>query len=152
MQIADIDFCTPADLDELYEIERACFDQPWQKNMMAYDLDNQGLSVYMKASFNGKIAGYSVISRSEGVCHLLNIAVLPDFQRMGVAKQLFLALQVIAEEWECMRVRLEVRSSNRLARDFYTDIGFGYHSRRKGYYSDGEDALVLVARLPLKIE
>lgn len=152
MRIVDIDFCSPDDLDELYELECACFDQPWQKRMIEHDLNNQGLVVYMKAVLEDRIVGYLVLSRGEDVCHLLNIAVLPAFRRLGVAKQLFLALEVMAGEWECKRAKLEVRSSNRMARDFYAGIGFVYHSRLKGYYADGEDALVLVARLPLKIK
>ncbi len=151
MQIAEIDFCKPDDADELFAIERASFDLPWERHMIAYDLENQGLVAYMKATLRDAIAGYAVLSRDEGASHLLNIAVLPQYQRRGIAKQLFLSLEVLSEEWGYRRMRLEVRASNRVARDFYASIGFIYHARRKGYYVNGEDALVLVARLPLKI-
>ena len=119
--------------------------------MIAYDLENQGLVAYMKATLKDTIVGYAVLSRDEGLSHLLNIAVLPQFQRTGIAKQLLLALEVLSEEWGYRRMKLEVRASNRVARDFYAGIGFVYHARQKGYYVNGEDALVLVARLPLKI-
>ncbi len=151
MQIAEIDFCKPDDLDELFAIEQASFDLPWERHMIAYDLENQGPVAYMKATLKDAIVGYAVLSRDETSSHLLNIAVLPQYQRRGIAKQLLLALEVLSEEWGYRRMRLEVRASNRVARDFYASIGFVYHARQKGYYVNGEDALVLVARLPLKI-
>jgi ribosomal-protein-alanine N-acetyltransferase len=151
MQIAEIDFCAPGDADRLFEIEQACFDYPWERQMIEYGLENQGPAAYMKASFKNMIAGYAVLSRDGNLSHLQNVAVLPRFRRLGVAKQLLLAVEVLSEEWGYRRMRLEVRASNRIARDFYAAIGFVYHMRRKNYYISGEDALILVARLPLKI-
>jgi ribosomal-protein-alanine N-acetyltransferase len=42
---------------------------------------------------------------------------------------------------------LEVRVSNEPARQFYRSYGFTEAYRRRAYYQDGEDALVMV--LPL---
>ncbi len=151
MQIAEIDFCKPEDVDALFAIEQACFDLPWERHMIAYDLDNQGPVAYMKATLRDTIVGYAVLSRDESASHLLNIAVMPAYQRRGIAKQLLLALEVLSGEWGYRRMTLEVRASNRIARDFYASIGFVYHARQKDHYVNGEDALILVARLPLKI-
>jgi ribosomal-protein-alanine N-acetyltransferase len=82
----------------------------------------------------------------------MNLAVRPDFRRMGVASQLMLGMNEVSAEWQCRRMKLEVRSSNRDARDFYSSLGFSYVTRLKGYYSGVEDALVLVARLPIVID
>lgn len=152
MQTVDIDFCAPGDLTALLEVERACFDDPWEPHAIAYDLNNQGSIVYLKASLKDAIAGYSVVSRGDDICHLMNLAVLPAYRGMGVALQLMLGVQAVAEDWENRRMRLEVRSSNQTARDFYSRLGFTYNTRLKGYYTNGEDALILTARLPLRIE
>ena len=48
-------------------------------------------------------------------------------------------------------MRLEVASSNRPARDFYARLEFAYVMRIRSYYGNGDDALVLLARLPLRI-
>ena len=152
MQIVDIDFCTPGDLPVLLEIEQACFDDPWEAHAIEYDLNNQGSIVYLKAVLKDLIAGYAVVARGDDISHLMNIAVLPAYRGVGIALQLMLGVQAVAEDWENRRMRLEVRSSNQTARDFYSRIGFTYNTRLKGYYTNGEDALVLVAKLPLKIE
>jgi ribosomal-protein-alanine N-acetyltransferase len=151
MRIADIDFCVPGDLNELCAIEAVCFDTPWNRHVIAGDLEDPGGLIYVKALLTGVIAGYGVLGRSEDVSHLMNLAVRPEYRRMGIASQLMLSFGEISREWECRRMRLEVRSSNREARDFYAKLGFIYKMRIRKYYVNGEDALVLVARLPLVI-
>ncbi len=151
MQIADIDFCEPKDLGALYAIETACFESPWEQRLLENDLANPGRIIYLKALFRDRIVGYGAVAREEQVIHLLNLAVLEEFRRQGVASQLMIAFGEIGVEWNCKRMRLEVRSSNRGARDFYSRLGFSYKTRLRGYYADGEDALVLVARLPIVI-
>lgn len=152
MRILDIDFCVPEDADDIHAIETACFEDPWSRVAIEHDLNEQGAIVYMKAvTDKGQIAGFAVISMDEGASHLLNIAVLPEFRNNLIAKQLLLAVEVISEEWGFRKMILEVRPSNRAARDLYSSIGFVYVKRKIGYYSNGEDALVLTADLPLKI-
>ncbi|MDR3281161.1 MAG: ribosomal protein S18-alanine N-acetyltransferase [Synergistaceae bacterium] len=151
MQIVDIDFCVPGDVKSLVAIEAACFDIPWEERLIEYDLNEPGSSVYLKASIKDAIAGYGVLGRADDASHLMNLAVLPEFRRQGVALQLMAAFDAISGEWECGRMCLEVRSSNGAARNFYSSIGFVYSTRVKSYYSDGEDALVLIARLPLRL-
>jgi ribosomal-protein-alanine N-acetyltransferase len=150
MQIADLDFCVPEDLESLVAIEKACFAVPWEEDLIAADLDGRGSSAYLKASFKDIVVGYGVLGQNGNLAHLMNIAVLPEYRRRGVALQLMGAFDVLAGEWLCKRMYLEVRASNARARAFYTALGFTYSSRVKRYYSDGEDALMLVARIPLK--
>jgi ribosomal-protein-alanine N-acetyltransferase len=150
MQIIDIDFCVPGDIASLVKIESACFDIPWEEHLIEHDLNEPGGSVYLKAVIKGTIAGYGVLGRAGDTAHLMNLAVLPEYRRQGIALQLMAAFDQISEDWRCGRMCLEVRSNNSIARGFYASMGFAYNSRIKGYYADGEDALVLVARLPLR--
>ncbi|MDR3355203.1 MAG: GNAT family N-acetyltransferase [Synergistaceae bacterium] len=152
MQIVDIDFCGIEDLDVLYAVECACFASPWKRYMLESDLQDLGGVVYLKAvAGGGIIAGYGVLSRNDRDSHLQNLAVLPEYRRLGVASQLMIGFDEISEEWGCMRMCLEVRVSNKIARDFYAKIGFSYHSISIGYYADGEDALNLTAKIPLRV-
>ena len=151
MQIAEIDFCGPNDLSALVAIEKACFDDPWEARVIERDLNGQGDALYLKAEFKRDVVAYAVISRGDDICHLMNLAVMPEYRRMGIAQQLMLAVQEVADDWGNRSIRLEVRASNHDARHFYSSLGFAYNSRLKGYYASGEDALVLTAKLPLKI-
>ena len=150
MQIVDIDFCVPEDAKSLVAIDAVCFDIPWEEHVIISDL-NEGSSAYLKATVNGKIAGYGVLRRMNDSSHLMNIAVLPEYRRHGIALQLMAGFDELSNEWGCRKMRLEVRSSNVTARNFYVSLGFVYSSRARSYYADGEDALILVARIPLKL-
>jgi ribosomal-protein-alanine N-acetyltransferase len=151
MRIVDIDFCVPGDIKSLVEIEAVCFDIPWEERLIERDLNEPGNAVYLKAVIKGTIAGYGVLGRADDTAHLMNLAVLPEYRRQGIALQLMAAFGEISDDWRCRRMCLEVRSNNNIARDFYASVGFAYLSRIKGYYVDGEDALVLAARLPLRL-
>jgi len=151
MRVVDIDFCVPGDVKSLVAIEAACFDIPWEEHLIVSDLNEPGSSVYLKATVQGSIAGYGVLGRSGDSAQLMKIAVLPECRHQGIALQLMAGFGEICEEWKSRRMYLEVRTSNAIARRFYESMGFVYSSRAKGYYTDGEDALILVARLPLKL-
>ena len=44
-------------------------------------------------------------------------------------------------------ISLEVRTSNRIARALYKNLGFYEGAIRKKYYKDGEDAILMVKEL-----
>jgi ribosomal-protein-alanine N-acetyltransferase len=150
--IADIDFCAPDDIGELTKIESACFTEPWDRRVIEHDLANLGEVIYLKASLAGRIAGYGVLARNDAAAHLLNIAVSPDYRSRGIGLQLMFSFGEIAFEWGRKRMRLEVRSTNPAARDFYSKLGFAYTKRVRGYYANGDDALVMIARLPMSLK
>ena len=71
---------------------------------------------------------------------ILNLAVVPDFRRKGVARAL------LGSTFQAFRgyVFLEVRESNRVAQEFYKSLGFQELSKRPGYYdSPPETAIVM---------
>ena len=71
---------------------------------------------------------------------ILNLAVVPDFRRKGVARAL------LDSTLRAFRgcVFLEVRESNGVAQEFYKSLGFKELSKRQGYYdSPPETAIVM---------
>jgi ribosomal-protein-alanine acetyltransferase len=76
---------------------------------------------------------------------LENIAVLPEFRRHGLGRQLLSALLNQARLQGAERIFLEVRESNLAAAGLYHAAGFQQLGRRLGYYlNPTEDALTLV--------
>jgi len=93
-----------------------------------------------------RVAGFLVV-RSMGFqpeggeeCEVLNLAVAPEARRQGIARRLFEARFY----GFFGAVYLEVRESNRSAREFYKSMGFQEVSRRPDYYpSPNETAIVM---------
>lgn len=76
---------------------------------------------------------------------LENIAVLPEFRRRGLGRELLAVLLAQARLHGAARILLEVRESNRAAIRLYEAAGFQQLGRRRAYYhSPIEDALILV--------
>ena len=79
-----------------------------------------------------------------GEAHISTIAVHPDHRRRGLGELLLLHILDQAGEGSSEFVTLEVRVSNRAARELYEKYGFQGVARRKRYYTDNaEDALLM---------
>lgn len=82
------------------------------------------------------------------VGHLVSIAVREPFRGMGIGSSLLSeTLSVMKRVYRAESIYLEVRVSNERAIRLYEKFGFRKARIIKGYYSDGEDAYVMVKRL-----
>jgi ribosomal-protein-alanine N-acetyltransferase len=87
-----------------------------------------------------QLAGFLASRTFAGESEILNLAVAPDFRRQGIAREL---LRSLFDRYPGP-VFLEVRESNRVARNLYQSIGFKELNLRKDYYhSPAEAAIVL---------
>jgi ribosomal-protein-alanine N-acetyltransferase len=132
---------TEADLDQVMELEKAIFPNPWRRSFFLSDIDRpQGLSIV--AEDEGVILGYAVAWGTEET-HLANLAVV-DYERgKGLGSKLLDEVVAFAQRNRAKSLYLEVRVSNTIARKFYSERGFVPTYLRKGYYGNGEDAVVM---------
>jgi ribosomal-protein-alanine N-acetyltransferase len=88
-----------------------------------------------------RVAGF-IVSRqlAAGEWEVLNLAVTPDSRRAGVGRSLIEALLEAASG----TVFLEVRESNRVARQFYISMGFNEINKRENYYETPPEAAIVM--------
>ena len=86
------------------------------------------------------LLGYVVLADAGDVADLERIGVRRDHQRAGLASAL---LDAALRDAGPDRVLLEVRADNEPALSFYARAGFAEIDRRRRYYRDGTDAIVL---------
>ena len=79
---------------------------------------------------------------------VLTLAVLPGLRGQGLGRALLLDAMAVAHRHGAVQMLLEVAVDNVAARGLYDSAGFAQVGRRKQYYADGSDALVLRAALP----
>ncbi|MBQ8940264.1 MAG: ribosomal protein S18-alanine N-acetyltransferase [Firmicutes bacterium] len=139
------------DLDEVMKIENVCFAIPWTRESMQGELFSL-MKFYYVALFDGKIAGYGGMWHVVTEGHITNIAVSPDYRRMGVGSAIVDALMNTAEEKEMLGVTLEVRVSNEAAIKLYKKHGFVVTGTRKKYYSDNNEDAYLMWNYLIPIE
>ncbi|MGZ5417379.1 MAG: ribosomal protein S18-alanine N-acetyltransferase [Nocardioides sp.] len=93
------------------------------------------------------VLGYAVTLAAGDVLDLQRIAVHPDQQRQGLARRLLDEAVAAGKAARLDRMLLEVSAANSAALAFYAAAGFVEIDRRRRYYRDGTDAVVM--RLPL---
>ena len=131
-------------LDEIAELERICFPDPWSRNMLAEELDN-ALSAFLVALDDaGRVAGYAGLQVVLDEGTITNIAVRPEYSRQGVAHKLLDVFLNFALGNRLAFLTLEVRASNYGAIALYGELGFRSVGRRKNYYEHPrEDAIIM---------
>lgn len=136
----------PHDLDEVLLIERASFPNPWSRRAFLHELrENPVARLWVaRAEAGGGVLGYLCLWFVVDEVHITNVAVHPSHRRHGVGRALMAAILSRYRAEGATRAVLEVRPSNKEARQLYEAFGFRSVGRRKGYYFDnGEDALVM---------
>jgi ribosomal protein S18 acetylase RimI-like enzyme len=88
--------------------------------------------------------GYAVTARAGDAVDLQRVAVLPALRRRGLARNLLAALV----DGLAAPVLLEVSELNSRAIALYRAEGFTEIGRRRRYYRDGTDAVVMARPVP----
>lgn len=103
---------------------------------------------FFVAENNGEIAGYIVGFISiPGKGRIFTLAVLEKYRGLGIGTELMDRLLWYFGKKKVREVSLEVRMGNISAQHFYLNRGFLPAWVEKGYYSDGEDAIVMKKKL-----
>lgn len=134
---------TLSDIDALAQIDYDCFGPvAWSRELVAAELAAPSRDVLV-ADEQGAPIGYASIMTTGESADLQRIAVIAEQRRHGHARLMLAALFERAEQRGARRILLEVAETNDAALYLYDSMGFSVISRRKRYYADGSDALVL---------
>jgi ribosomal-protein-alanine N-acetyltransferase len=129
-------------LDAVLAIERRAFAHPWSREVFAREL-RVPFSKVVLARVQGEIVGYACRWLHADAVEIQNVAVHPDWRRRSIGRRLVETLLDEARAAGVRRALLEVRRYNRPALSLYRKLGFRETGTRPGYYSDGEDAVLM---------
>jgi ribosomal-protein-alanine N-acetyltransferase len=134
-----------SDLNQVAQIERSCFADPWSEESFRRLLGGPP-AIFLVALFppDNSVAGYLVAFSVGEDAEVLNVAVESRFRGRGLAGQMLDAALIELGARGVRTAFLEVRESNAAARALYGSRGFIEIGRRSRYYRRPvEDALVL---------
>jgi len=134
-----------AHVDAIVAIERELFVSPWRPEHFLFEIRESEVAVNRTAlDVDGEVLGYACVWIVARELKINNLAVAPARQRDGVGRWMLACLLSMARRRGCREASLEVRPSNRAARELYAGFGFVETHRRPGYYArEGEDAIVM---------
>jgi ribosomal-protein-alanine N-acetyltransferase len=130
------------DLARILQIEKSVFqNSAWTRAMISDELT---LNVDRKTwviDSNIELVGYCMLRYGPNEVHLVNMAVDPSLQKMGIGKKLL--IHFLDNIPKNSSAYLEVKRGNFPAIKLYLNAGFEDIAVREGYYPDGEDAIVM---------
>ena len=156
MYVPDIDFLTFNDLPDILRINAAS-SCSWPEEVIRSDLaqDSDNETTYLGAfatTAEAPLLGYAVLGREKRSGLLMALVVDSIYRRKGIGRQLLMAVSDCAVYLKFRRLKLKVRKSNSGAIALYTQMSFVGETVRRGYYSNGEDAIIMSAGLPLRLK
>ncbi len=131
------------DVADLEVAELECFSDPWPGRFFWAEMNAPARFRWVAVNPAGRLAGYLFCAWQYLDLHVLKIATLPEFRRQGLARRLMALAEDHVREFCGETVTLEVRQCNVGARELYSSLGYREVGLRRGYYADGEDAVVM---------
>lgn len=136
------------DVPAVHEIEAASFPTPWPDYAFRQELQTNKMAHYLVVRAGHETVAYGGLWLMFDEAHITTFAVLPDWRRRGIGGRLMLGLMDVALILKARVMTLEVRLSNKPARELYGRFGFKPVGVRPRYYSDnGEDALIMTTEM-----
>ena len=150
-----IERMTEHDLLEVVEIEDISNLSPWGWDAYHLELQCAEASLMLVARMpapnaggHKSIVGFIVARQMAGEIHVNNVAVRPEYRRLGIGENLVRAVLAWGREKGSAQAVLEVRAENAAAQKLYQACGFEAIGRRRRYYkAPVEDALLMAVSL-----
>lgn len=130
------------DCERIAKLEEECFSDPWSLQAVEETSLRQDF-VGLVIEEDGAIQGYVGCLFAFEQADVLLIAVSKNYRGKGYGKLLLEKMLDLLKINQVKSVFLEVRKSNAVARACYIGRGFKEIAVRKGYYSNGEDAIIM---------
>ena len=132
---------------QIAELEKASFSAPWSEDGLRSELAND-TAHFIVAESGGKVLGYMGAHEICGEAYITNVAVFPEYRRLGIGEALIDAATDGAKQRDCDFISLEVRISNTPAIELYKKEGYNIVGQRKNFYSNPtEDAYIMTKYL-----
>lgn len=131
------------DLDSVLEIESASFSHPWIRRHFLDEIESPFGFPTVATLPDGAIAGYLCLKQILDEAEILDVAVDRSLRGKGVGRLLVESALAASRASGVALVALEVRVTNADAIALYLRAGFREVRRRKKYYDNGEDAILM---------
>lgn len=133
----------PADGPALAVLYRTCFPEKTIPDDIAKKVLKDEPALVLVLEGQNELTAFAYAWFIGDELQLLDLGVSPKHRRQGLAKKLMKALAQQGRERGVTRITLEVRVDNLAAHVLYDALGFVAVGRRRAYYPDGCDALLL---------
>lgn len=137
----------PADLESVLKVEEKSFEPLQRYPLTVFEHYIRRRAIFKVAEHCGKVVGYVLAETENGSCHVISVAVLPEYRRLGIGRAL-----VESAIGECRRrgstiAYLEVHVENEAAIGLYRKLDFKVVGLIRDYYGAGKHAYLMYKEL-----
>ena len=135
------------DVPQVFDIERESFnDSSWTIDAFYHEIEQNEFATYFVIEYDDKIIGYLGLWIVIDQAQITTVAITYQFRGFGLGQLLLEYVKNYASH-TCEVMSLEARIGNEIAQHVYKNLGFQYGGKRKNYYGEGEDAIVMWVNL-----
>lgn len=137
---------TPADHSACCGLDAAALGGLWTPDQWATELaapSRPGVGLWEGEALVAMACGWLILDE----LHITLVAVDPPRRRRGLGRRVLEALLERGRSGGAIHATLEVAAPNGAARALYGGVGFVEAGVRRGYYRNGDDALIQWVRL-----
>lgn len=127
-------------VEEVIKIEKECFLSPWSEKDFILELTSNPFAYYYVYLIDDKVVAFIGTWYNGENGEIVNVATSTKYRNQGIGRKLI--SYAMNKEAKCYS--LEVRVSNEVAINLYESFGFKKVAYRKDYYSNHEDAYLMV--------
>jgi len=131
----------PHHLAACQDLDQRCLGGLWNQEQWHSELADErrpGVGLWCEGALVAMASGWLVVDE----LHITVVAVDPLQRRQGLGRQVLQALLSHGQRHGAERATLEVATSNAAAVALYRALGFHNAGIRRGYYRNGDDALI----------
>ncbi len=131
----------PEHLEACLQLDGLALNGLWSRRQWSVELadpQRPGLGIWQRRQLLAMACSWLILDE----LHITLVTVDPSQRRRGLGRRVLEALMQEGRRLGALRATLEVASGNQAAQSLYASLGFEVAGCRRGYYSNGEDALI----------
>jgi ribosomal-protein-alanine N-acetyltransferase len=135
------------DLDECWRLDQLCFagSEVYDRETFRYLLSHNRSICYKVVAPTGQMVGFLIgMLELDGCGHVVAVAVRPEYRRRGLGRRMMEAIERDFINLGVNTIRLEVRTTNRIAQQLYLKLGYEIVQLLPRYYTNGEDGYLMI--------
>ena len=122
------------DIPELESLDELCFRPPWQLNQSSLEKSYQSGAHSSVVSQSDRLVGYQITDNIFDHLHLARIAVHPDLQGKGIARQLMADMINFFKDYDIQTYSVNTQADNLASLRLYHSFGFNEEGRPTPVY------------------
>ena len=134
------------DFEQIQKILLSDFDDFWSPHLLQNELKQKN-KIYIVAKKNKNIVGFAGCMINFAEMEIMNLVTKKSERGNGIGNFLLEKLIEIAKNQKIETIFLEVNCVNEIARKLYEKVGFLEISRRKNYYGEKQDAIIMIKKI-----